>query len=344
MKKIFFAVLVLFSTNLLAAEKLEKLVLSGPFASVSHPLAYIIENNKLADVAKKVEFVLWNNPDELRALTIQGGADFVAVPTNVGANLFNRGVKIRLLNVSVWGILGMVTRDNNFKTLKDFKGKEVVVPFRSDMPDIVFQTLLKKQGIDPKKDISIKYVATPIDAMQSMIMRREDNVLLAEPAISMALIKTKSFPVSIIAPTIYRSVDLQEEWGRVFGTNGDIPQAGIAELGTHSDEVVKRFNEEYANALAWYKANPKQAGELTEKYFPMFKAEAVEKSIPNVRLKVKNAFSVKSDLESFFTILLNDNPKLVGNKLPSETFYFSNQASAPAEPAKQETQNSEIKK
>lgn len=323
MKKIIFAILVILSTNLFAQDKLEKLVLSGPFASVSHPLAYMIEHKRLADVAKKVEFILWNNPDELRALSLRGNVDFVAVPTNVGANLFNKGVKIRLLNVSVWGILGIVTRNKNLKTLKDFKGKEIVVPFRSDMPDIVLQTLLKKQGIDPKKDLLLKYVATPVDAMQSIILRREDHVLLAEPAISMALKKTKSFPINIIAPTIYRSVDLQEEWGRVFTTNGDIPQAGMAEIGTHSPEVVARFNQEYKNALAWYKANPKAAGKLIEKYFPMFKADAIASSIPYVRLKLKNALEARTDLETFFTILLSDNPKLVGGKLPAKSFYYA---------------------
>ena len=37
--------------------------------------------------------------------------------------------------------------------------------------------------------------ATPIDAMQMLILRRADHALLAEPAISIALRKTGSFPV-----------------------------------------------------------------------------------------------------------------------------------------------------
>lgn len=304
------------------SQKLEKLVISGPFASVAHPLAYIVEHHLLDDVAKKVEFKMWKNPDELRALSVNGGADFIAVPTNVGANLYNKGVKIKLLNVSVWGILGMVSRDDNLKSLKDFKGKEVLVPFRADMPDIVFRTLLKKEGINPNKDLKIKYVATPMDAMQMMIMRRMDHALLAEPAISMALRKTKSFPVSVIAPTLFRSVDLQNEWAKVFNTKDEIPQAGMAEIGTHDLHVTKRFIQEYDKALKWYKANPKEAGELVEKYFPMLKAIAVADSIPNVRLKSVNAEVAKQELEFFFEILKADNPKLIGGKLPNDGFYY----------------------
>jgi len=83
-----------------------------------------------------------------------------------------------------------------------------------------------------------------------LIMRRIDHALLAEPAISIALRKTKSFPVSLVAPDLYRSVDLQDEWGRIFGTSGDVPEAGVAVMGHIKDEhLIKRFQEEYAKSL-----------------------------------------------------------------------------------------------
>lgn len=322
MKKII-VVFLAFLCLCFGSEKLEKLIISGPFASVAHPLAYIVEKNSLSDIAKKVEFRMWKNPDELRALTVKGEADFIAVPTNVGANLYNKGIKIKLLNVSVWGILGMVSRDNNLKSLRDFKGKEVLVPFRADMPDIILRTLLKKEGIDPKKDITLKYVATPIDAMQMLILRKVDHALLAEPAISMALRKTKSFPISIVAPTLFRSVDLQSEWGKVFKTKDEIPQAGMAEIGVHDPYITNRFIQEYDKALKWYKNNPKEAGELTQKYFPMLKAVAVSDSIGNIRLKSVDAQTAKTQLNSFFELLKTDNPKLIGGKLPDDGFYYS---------------------
>jgi NitT/TauT family transport system substrate-binding protein len=90
------------------------------------------------------------------------------------------------------------------------------------MPDIVFQELIKKHGLDPQKDFNFRYVSSPIDAMQMLILRRVDHALLAEPAISIALRKTKSFPISVVAPDLYRSVDLQKEWGELFQTKAKI--------------------------------------------------------------------------------------------------------------------------
>ena len=213
-KKLSLTLVLLFSINAMASEKIEKLVIAGPFASVSHPVMHMISTGALKDVAKEVEFRLWKNPDELRALVLNKEVQFTAVPTNVGAILYNKGVDIKLLNVSVWGILGMITRDKTLKTLKDFKGKKIAMPFRADMPDIVFEQIIKAQGMDLKKDFELQYFGSPIDAMQMLIMRRVDHALLAEPAISMALRKTKSFPLKLIAPDLYRSADLQEEWGK----------------------------------------------------------------------------------------------------------------------------------
>ncbi|MCV6607403.1 MAG: ABC transporter substrate-binding protein [Campylobacterales bacterium] len=323
MKKISLLLFVISLSFLQSEEKLERLVLSGPFASVSHPLVHMVESGALKDVAKEVEFRLWKNPDELRVITIQKGADFVAVPTNVGANLHNKGVEIELLNVSVWGILGMVTRDPNLKTLADFKGKEIAMPFRSDMPDILFGEVAKQQGLNPKKDFKLRYVSSPVDAMQMLIMRRVDHALLAEPAISIALRKTKSFPMKIVAPDIYRSVNLQKEWGKVFKTEAKVPQAGIAFLGgtKGKEHLIERFNQEYKKSLAWYKANPKKAGELVVKYMPMLQAEGVADSIPNVNLNVVSAKEAKKDLEFFFEILKKSNPKLLGGNLPDDSYY-----------------------
>ncbi len=329
MKKSIYAGLlaILFAmTSLHADAKVDKIVIAGPFASVSHPILHMIQRDALKDVAKEVEFRLWKNPDELRAIVIKGDVDFVAIPTNTAAILNNKGVDVKLLNVSVWGILGMISRDNSLKTLKDFKGKKIAVPFRADMPDIVFKQLLKRQGLDPKKDFELVYVASPIDAMQMLIMRRIDHSLLAEPAISVALRKTKSFPVSVIAPDLYRSVDLQEEWAKVFNTDNNIPQAGMAVLGGMKDEkIISRFMEEYDKSLAWYMSHPKEAGVLVAQEIDLLSEDGVSDSISHINMKSVTALDAKEKMEFFFNILKEEDPKSIGGKLPQDSFYYKAQ-------------------
>jgi NitT/TauT family transport system substrate-binding protein len=322
LKKILLIVSLMLTLSATEFKKVDKLILSGPMASISHPLLHMIESGALNDVANKVEFVIWKNPDELRALTLRGRANYIAVPTNVAANLYNKGVDIKLLNVSVWGILGMITRDKTKKTLADFKGCDIAMPFRADMPDIVFEEIIKKRGLDPKKDFNLKYVGSPIDAMQMLIMRRVDHALLAEPAISMALRKTSSFPLKLIAPDLYRSTKLEQEWGEVFKIEGRIPESSMAMIGKQDDYITKRFNEEYEKATKWYKTHPKEAGILVEKHIPMLNADAVADSLEHVQIDIKSAKESKADLEFFFDVLKKNNPKSIGGKLPDDGFYY----------------------
>jgi len=320
MKKLL--LLFLFVVDVFAMQKMDKLIIAGPVATVSHPFFKMIQNGALDDVASKVEFKLWKNPDELRAILLKEEAHIVAIPTNVAANLYNKKEDIKILNVSIWGILEIVSRDKNIKTIEDLKGQEIVVPFRSDMPDIVLQAIMKKAGLNPKKDFDIQYAPTPPDAVQMLILRRADNVLLAEPATSMAMIKTGSFPLKLIAPDIYRSVNLQKEWGRVFQVSGKIPLAAIAIVGKLDNYIAKRVEEEYKKAVSWYKNNPEEAGVLVKEYIDFFSPQAVSASIPNVQIEAVSAMDAKEDLEKFFQILLDNEPKLIGGKIPDEGLYF----------------------
>ncbi|WP_294964429.1 ABC transporter substrate-binding protein [Sulfurimonas sp.] len=324
-KRITLVLMLLLSISAQASQKMEKLIIAGPFASVSHPIMHMIETGALSDVADKVEFKLWKNPDELRALVLNSEVPFIAVPTNAAAILYNKGVDIKLLNVSVWGILGIVSRDKSLKTIEDFKGKELAMPFRADMPDIVFEQLVKAQGMDIKKDFKLKYFSSPIDAMRMLLAKRIDHALLMEPATSMAFRKSKSFPLKEgMTPSLYRSVNLQEAWGKTFKVEAKIPQAGMAFLGKTKgkEHLINRFNQEYAKSLKWYKSHPKEAAKLTVKTLNMLGLKGLQDSIPHINFEFVNAQDAKKDVEFFFDVLKQNNPKVVGGKLPNDGFYY----------------------
>ncbi|PIE44221.1 MAG: ABC transporter substrate-binding protein [Gammaproteobacteria bacterium] len=302
---------------------MEKLTFAGPFAAVSNPMIRMVESDALQDVAKKVEFLVWKDPDQMRALSLNGDTDFIAAPTNVAANLYNRGKKLKFLTVSIWGIMWMMTRNPELKTLADFKDKEIAMPFRGDMPDLVFHEVAEKQGLNPSEDFQLRYVNNPLDAMQLLLMRRVDHALLIEPAISMALRKTRSFPTKLIAPNLYRTANMQEEWGKVFNRPARIPQAGIALLNAELPEhVVERFMQEHEKAVQWCNDNPDEAGKIVAKRIDMLTPEAVADSIKISQIKHVSSREAKNDLEHFFTILYRRKPALVGGKLPDDNFYY----------------------
>jgi len=296
---------------------------AGPPATVSFPLVHMVESGALARDGLDASFTLWTNPDQLRAWSVDGGVDVVASPSNVAANLYNRGVPLKLLNVSVWGMLWLVSRHAGAGALADFRGQEIVVPFRGDMPDILFRLLAQAQGLDLSKDVSLRYVATPFDAIQLLITRRADHALLPEPAVSMALRKTQSFPVSMIAPALYRSVDLSQEWGRVFQREPRIPQAGIAALGAAGADAAlcEQVRRQYAASQAWCRQNAEACGEMVAKHIPMLLPEAVADAIKAARDEPMDAAQARPELAYFFGLLRDAQPGLIGGKLPGADFY-----------------------
>lgn len=306
------------------AEKLDKLVLSGPAATVSNPMIYMIEKGYLGDIAKEVEFKPWRTPDQLRAMAIKGEAQVLSVPSNVAANLYNRGVKLKLLNISIWGILWVVSTDESLNRLKDLTGKELYVPYRGDMPDIVLHTIAKEQGLDLNKDVKINYMASPMPIVKMMITRRADYALLPEPAISMAIQKSKSFPAKIIAPDLRRAINLQEEWGETFKREAKIPQAGVIIQGVAlKPEIANVIQKAYERAAKECSASPVECAQYISKRNKMLTPEAVEESIKIVTTDVISAQEARPELEFFYSKLMQFSPELVGNKLPDDEFYYS---------------------
>lgn len=307
------------------AAALPQITLAGPPAIVSAPLIHMAETGALKDAAQRTVFTAWRDPDQLRMMAMGGKADVLAMPSNVAANLFNRGAGVTLLNISTWGALWIVTRDAQRKTLADFKGEEIAVPFRGDMPDIVLQLLLTKQGLDPLRDFRIRYVPTPMEAMQLLITRRVAHALLSEPAVSLALRKTRSFPVGLIAPDLHRGADLQQEWGRLLRRAPRVPQAGIAAVGVvrSQPQVLDAVAQAYARSLAWCRDNALECGRMMARHIDLLTPEAVADAIAVSLMDAVPAAAARAELEFFFGQLMTPTPQLLGGRLPSEAFYHA---------------------
>ena len=304
----------------------ENIIFAVPFAPVSYPIIKMIEDGTFAKGEKNLELILWKTPDQLKALVAGEQADIFAVPSNTAAIFYNKGVDIKLLNISIWRAIWLVSRSKDKKTLADFKGEEIAMPFKGDMPHIVFMALARKQGLDPEKDFNLQYVASPMDAAQKMIMRRVDHALLIDPAVSTVIEKSKSGVISIVAPDIYRSVDIQNEWGRLYNTENELPFAGIM-AGSEilkDTELLKEFTAEYKKAAEWCMAHPEETAKMVVKHIPQLNEKGVAEAMRNVTLRADDAKDAKERLEAFYTVLKNEKPALIGGKLPDNEFYFNN--------------------
>ncbi|MCS6880292.1 MAG: hypothetical protein RMK84_05985 [Oscillochloridaceae bacterium] len=302
-----------------AVGQLAQLVIKGPTGLPTIPLVRLAGDPELKSVVGEVSFATWSNPDQLRADVVAGALHLTATPTNVAATLYNRGIDLRLLNVMVWGILYLMSTDASITGWNDLRGQTIAVPFKGDMPDIVFRVLARANGLDPDRDMTIRYVSSPVEAQQLLLAGQTPLAQLSEPGATAAQLQGKQNNLDV-----RRVLNMQEEWGRAMGREPRIPMAGtlaVAELTEQHPQVVKVIQEGLRRAVEWVKQNPKEAGSLGEQHLAGLKAPVIAQALPNVPLEFVPASEARGELEFFFTQLKSLSPDLIGGDLPDDRFY-----------------------
>lgn len=296
----------------------EPLALWGPPAAPSVVLANAVASGTLKDIDPNVVFKTWRTPDEMRAGLASGTMQVVIVPTNVAANLYNRGLGIRLLNVMTRGLLYVVAGEGVAR-IENLAGKKVAVPFRNDMPEYILRRLLARAGLKIGSDIHLEYAGTPPEAMQMLLSGRVDAALLAEPGATAAILRAK---VSLTRFT--RAIDCQKEWAKIIGGTGFIPQAGVVVTQPFVEKVGRQGLEALQTALQaavdFTVNHPLRASVSAATELGLL-SPVVAEAIPHSNLAALPASSIRSDLERFFSILAEDDPRIIGGKLPDDAFY-----------------------
>lgn len=300
------------------AAAVEPFTLWGPPAAPSVVLAQAVSSGALKDIDASAVFKTWRTPDEMRAGISSGRMQAVIVPTNAAANLYNRGLGVHLLNVMTRGLLYVVARDG-VESIKDLSSKKVAVPFRNDMPDFILRRLLAKAGMQAGKDIHLEYAGTPPEAMQMLIAGRVDAALLAEPAATAAILRAK-----VGLASFKRAIDVQQEWAKIVGGRSFIPQAGLAVTRSLIDRIgrggLEALQKAMASAVDFVVEHPFRASLASATEFGVM-SSVVAELIAYSNLAALPASSIRTELEAFFSILSEDDPRIIGGKLPDSAFY-----------------------
>lgn len=291
-------------------------VLAAP-ANSSILLARAVNSGALNGTLPGVTIKPWRSLDELRAAIVSGQAGIFSLPTNVAANLRNKGLPIRLLNVLSVGHMWLLTRDPAVNALGDLKGRRVQLYFRNDMPDLSLRFLLTKAGL-ADDEVSLDYAGSAPEAAQLLLSGRADTALLNEPAASAVLqaAKDKGLPIR-------RAVSLQKAWGELTGADPFLPLAGTvmteAMIREHPD-LPRLLHTETVNAVGWTTVHPGDAAALAQQTLG-FAPEAMTASLSGADIRVVSAREARTGLERFLSALAERSPAIIGGKLPDDGFY-----------------------
>ncbi|WP_415182330.1 ABC transporter substrate-binding protein [Phaeovulum sp.] len=301
-----------------AAPMLARLALYGPPAGPSIPLAYAVATGAFAHLADEVSFIPWKDPDELRAGLTSGTMQLVILPTQVAANLYNRGLGVGLVNVMTDGLSFVVSADPAVTSVADLAGHRMALPFRNDMPDFLMRRLFADAGV-AEGAVDIVPAATPIEAVQLLLTGRADAAVLPEPATTMAEMMALQS-----GKRVYRAIDMQLEWGKITGLGRSVPQAGLgmtdAFRAAYPDALVE-IQAAIAGVLPGVLANPVAAAAAAAGPLGM-PAPILAKSLPHCALVATPASAARPALEAMFSEVAMHDPRIIGGHLPDDGFYL----------------------
>lgn len=300
------------TVNKAAETSINVMVLSG---TTGLSLVKLLEEQPAIAPGVTFNYTVIKSPDQMSAKIIAGEADIAAVPTNLAAILYNRGIPVQLAAITNWGVMYVVGHDPTIASWADLKGKEIGVTGKGSTPDLLFRYFLEANGIDPERDVRIQYYASPAELTQLVIADKVRLATLPEPWVTEALARNTALSVLL---------DYQKEWARLEKRDVSYPQSALvvrSQLVKEKAAVVRAFLNAAADSSAWVVNNPGAAGSLAEKHLFISAAAATE-AIPRCNLRFDEAHQVQAEIEYFLAKLHSFQPQSIGGKLPDEGFYL----------------------
>ena len=142
-----------------------------------------------------------------------------------------------------------VLQDSPIKTVEDLKGKKIGVNAYGSAVDLALRVVLKKKGLDPKRDVQIVEINFP-NMAAAIREKRVDCGVLVIPFLAVES----------------RKGDLRTLFtgGDAFGPSSVIFQVARTEFLNQNADAVRGYLADYVAGLNWYydKANRNKAIEL----------------------------------------------------------------------------------
>jgi NitT/TauT family transport system substrate-binding protein len=263
----------------------------------------------------EASYTVVGSPDLLVSRVLSGELDFAALPTNVAAKLYNEGVRYPLAAMHVWGVLYVLERGQTVRDWTELRGADLGSIGKGATPDIVVRFLLERAGLDPERDLSIRYYLHA-EMAQMLIAGLSDLAVLAEPFVTKVLLAAQDVRVAI---------DVQKSWARIFGAEAELAMGCLVvkeETARRHPELVSAFLSAYRESIEWVNEHPAEAGVLVEKHQIGFTAAEAAVAIPRSNIRYEGAQSSRRAVEAYLQVLLDYSAPSIGGRLPDDGFYL----------------------
>ena len=206
------------------------------------------EDDEISD--KKIEYKLEKISESLVMNFLKKESDIGIIPSNFAAQLYNKNLEYKIIGTVGWGSFYIISREN-LTNIKEIKGKNIYTIGKGLTPDIIFQTIIKENDIDPMKDLNINYLSSGNELATLYLAGKIDIAVVSEPILSKILSKDKESKINF---------NLNEEWKKTFKNNIGFPQSTLIvkeKILNENPEFIDIFTEKLEESIKFiYDENP----------------------------------------------------------------------------------------
>jgi NitT/TauT family transport system substrate-binding protein len=266
---------------------------------------------------KAYSFTVAGTADEIVPLIAKGDLDIALIPCNLSSVLWNKlkgGVEIAAVNTL--GVLYVVEAGDTVHSIQDLKGKTIYSTGKGTTPEYALNHVLKLNGIDPAKDLTIEYKSESTEVAAALGSGQASLAMLPQPYVTAVMAQN---------PNLRVALSLNDEWAKA-DSSSQLITGVVAVRKAFADEhpdLLKAFMEGYAASAAYVNQNPDEAGQWIADLGIVAKAGLAAKAIPACNIVCITGDEMKAAVSGYLKALFDADPASVGGALPDDSFYLA---------------------
>ena len=243
--------------------------------------------------------------DQLAALK-KGEGDIYLIPSNLFAKLKNTGMDLKVLSSNTGNVLSLIGF-SYLDSLTHLKGKTLALSGRGAVPEIIFNKILKSSGLSPE-DLNIIYLDSPTEAGPIIKQNKDAFLLLPQPFASALMQKVEGL-------TIARDIE-------IFWAEKNLPEIVTSVIVCTEDKYaektdqIEKFIDVYQDKIENIKADPDFYAEIIGK-MDIVPEKIAADALKSIKFSAHRDQELKDLLDNFFQMILEENPDLIGGKIPT---------------------------
>ena len=260
-------------------------------------------------------FTIAASADAVTPALLKGEIDMACSPANLAAILDNKtGGEIQVLAINTLGVLYIVENGDALQSIDDLRGQTIVAAGKGSTPEYALRYLLRENGIDPDRDITIDWKSEHAECVAALAAGQATIALLPQPFVTAAQSKIEGLRMAI---------DLNEVWNALDNESALITGVIVArrQAVEENPEAVRAFLREYADSVAWTNENAADAAAIIGEY-GIVDAPIAERALPHCNIVCITGAELTEKLRGYLQVLYNADPAAIGGAIPDDDFYF----------------------